>query len=322
MPVAARVKIPQLGERTIGIRPASKIVEKRTTNLDKDQGEVSVSFLRHVSKNFTFTEDVVRERGPETFPYRFYPESELFQAMESSRSLPKTRNRRGHHSAHISCCFLQGEAVNDHPGCIAKTKEAFQLHLEPQRLKSREKKRRQSSHVTSALNGTNKGIVWEEYILDKLSLSAAEHLAHKASGEERERLFRILAERREQTKSSLSAPESGVLPSHIPNGSHTGHDNVNEPLVGLTAYTQSGEPKQRDYKDDIIRKGAFPIYQRERDIIRLNNKLEYEKQLRISYPQEPKSYSDDVKQLKSPNCLVKGHQRWRELPVLLEVSQE
>jgi hypothetical protein len=316
MPIAARVKIPQLGDRAIGIRPSSKIIDKRTTNLDKDQGEISVSFLRHVSKDFTFTEDVVRERGPETLPYRFRPESELFRATESFQSPPKGKNRRGHHSAHISCCFLQEKAVDDHPGYAAKTKGAVQLHLEQRRLKSREKKKKHSSHVTSAStrNSTDKGILWEEYILDKLSISAAEHLAHKASGEERERLFQIIAERKEQTRSSMS----DVLQFHAIKDSHTDHDNVNKPLLGLTAYTQSAEPKQQDYRDEIIRKGAFPIYQKDHGIIRLNSNLEYEKQLRASYPQEPKSYSVSVSQLKSPNCLVKGHQRWRELPLLLE----
>lgn len=330
MSVASGVTIPQLGERTVVIKPATNVPDKPVYNLDKDKGEIPRSYLREISRHFTFTEDVVRERGPETLPYRFHPEPELFHARELYHSQPKLigpvgrHNPRGPPLSHIPCCFSKGGGLEEAARWRAKSKEARRRRSHTS--KSNENQMGLTGHVISTsdsvtgLSTRDRDSRWEEFILTKLSHSAAELIAHRASGEEKEKLLRIVTKRRE--KANLpSSTENFALASHTVSDTQTSVTSVDEPKLGLTAYSRAACPNLREFKDEVFMKGALPVHQRERShTIRLDNELEYEKRLRVSYPQEPGCYSVDAEQLGKPRRVVKGQQRWRELPALLEVT--
>ena len=317
MPVAPQVTIPQLGERILRIKKAPEIVNKSTYNLEKEMVAIPALYLREISRDFTFTEDVVRERGPETLPYPFYPEAELFQTRDLLRSQTKYKRSTGRQTprSHNPRHFFQGENFETHTNSRQDSNKTSQQTQRSHTSKTREKTKGVSSHVTPSSSHShaylslNDDKIWEEVILTKLSHSSAERLASRGSGDTRER--RLLVGRETRERENVNAPQS-----HKRGNSHAAYD---EPTLGLTCYTQAAEPKQRNYRDEVVMKQLLPVHQSEDDRIRLDNDTVYEKRLAVSFPQEPKQYSTDTEQFGTPKYIIHGHRRWKALPVLTEV---
>jgi hypothetical protein len=187
---------------------------------------------------------------------------------------------------------------------------------------------------------------WDEYVLALLSKSTAKWLSDElCTGPQQARLMNFLKDRYEEGGKGEKEKEAG---SHTPsNGVASKRRNskfgaeLDKVLTEANLephYTPSftfpaavGDKKLTS--DNIFQQemmaGAFPLKGRRAPrksiVLDTNSHLKFEKKLQANFPEDPKKWSQgrrSSKAVKLPGTsgkVVKGLQRWNELPALLQV---
>ena len=301
--VAARVHIPQLGGTAIALKTTgTEPTRQPAYDLRKHKREVSTRYLKRISAGLSFNEDVVKERGPETIPYRSEELKRLFRA-ETKRKPPSTQQRKWapRPLSHFRC---MGKDPNREEGKGIEIPPP--LPSPPSRLGFRRKTPQRSVQSSKASPvATDR---WEKYILTQLSDSAADLLIRKSSGggEEKDALARFMENYRKEGRRVYER----VKPKE-----DTEEERSNTPKENDTK-----TKKVANFRDDWLAKTKI-VPGVGNDLIRFDNGDEYEKVLTVSYPENPKTYSEKTRRLASPAELIKGHRRWKDFPAPVEARK-
>ena len=313
---------------------------------DKSAKDISRSYLKKVSTGLVFNEDVLQDRAPHTLPYsednlhEVFRRGGLFHAKANAEGLGGRHDPRGIVKRH-ALCHLKGPRLK--PLRRSKTTPADAEKLIP----TPKIKAVQSSTDTTPSKVAERH-EWDEYVLACLSHSTAKWIINEqSSGCDKERLNSFF-ENRMKAKEEKSAADAGlaeVVPEETKQSSaKKKHKELKDKKsqqsldVHYTpSFTLSPAVGNKKFETDNIFQqellgGAQPVPSKKPSessyvVLDTNDKLKFQKQLQENYPQgskvwySSKGVSDrtKAKPQKKPKKLVKGLQRWKDLPVVAQV---
>ena len=315
---------------------------------DKSTQDISRSYLKKVSTGLVFNDDVLLDRAPHMLPYNeddlhtVFRNGGLFQAKASAVGLGGRHDPRGVVKRH-TLCHLKGPR---------KLKPLRQLKTTPARADTEKhitvpacKAKAVQSSTDTALSKDVAKHEWDEYALACLSQSTAKWIINEqSSGSDKERLNSFLEKRIKATDAkttavgvSENAPEETKHSSAMKKVKESKDKKSQQTLEihytpSFTLSTAVGNKKLET--DNIFQQellgGAQPVPSKksvESSFIVLDTKdeLKFEKQLQENYPQGSKiwyrgpSGNTEAKPQEKPKKLVRGLQRWKDLPIVVQV---
>ncbi|XP_028390867.1 HEAT repeat-containing protein 4-like [Dendronephthya gigantea] len=181
---------------------------------------------------------------------------------------------------------------------------------------------------------------WDEYVLALLSQSTARWLSDElSSGPEQTRLVNFLKNRYEKMENKEDDESASATQlkdeTHKRENSKFGEEldkvltDANfEPHYSPSFTLPPAVGKKKFTTDNIFQQemmaGAFPVRTgrapRKSIVLDTNSHLKFEKKLQANFPEDPNKWSKgkNQKAAKLPGKVVKGLQRWNELPALLQ----
>lgn len=317
---------------------------------DKSSKDISRSYLKKVSSGLAFNEDVLQDRAPHTLPYNedelnaVFRTGGLCHAKANSVGLVGRHDPRGVVKRH-ALCHLKGPQKLK-PLRRSKTLPAV-TDTEKLIPTTNKLKVTQSSTENTLMQGSSKH-EWDEFVLACLSNSTAKWIINEqSSGSDKERLNNFFEKRIKETeeKPELSAAvaEEGNQTSANKKLKEIREKKSQQALeIHYTpSFTLSSAVGSKKLETDNIFQqellgGAQPVPSKKTPessyiVLDTNDKLKFQKQLQENYPQDSKVWFSSeraasgkikVKSQKKPKKLVKGLQRWKELPVVVQVHVE
>ena len=318
---------------------------------DKSSKDISRSYLKKISTGLVFNEDVLQDRAPHTLPYNedelntVFRTGGLCHAKGPSIGLVGRHDIRGVVKRH-ALCHLKGPRKlkplrrSKTLPAITDTGRAITVTTKPKVTQS---------FTENTLSQGSSQHEWDEFVLACLSKSTAQWIiSEQSTGSDKERLSSFYEKRIKET-------EEETLPSKELSEGATVNKKQTSAKKKLTeikekksqqaleihytpSFTLSPAVGSKKLETDNIFQqellgGAQPVSSKKNSdssviVLDTNDKLKFQKQLQENYPQDSKvwysskgsSAKAKEKPQKKPKKLVKGLQRWKELPVVVQVN--
>ncbi|KAL9983640.1 hypothetical protein ACROYT_G005843 [Oculina patagonica] len=316
---------------------------------DKSSKDISRSYLKKISSGLAFNEDVLQDRAPHTLPYNEDELNSVFRTgglghhAKGHMVGPVGRHdTRGVVKRH-ALCHLKGPRKLK-PLRRSKTTPAFTNTEKLIRTTTKLKAARSSTE--NALSQESSKYEWDEFVLACLSKSTAQWIiSEQSSGTDKERLTSFYEKRIQETEEkpaskelSVAAAAEGKRASSKKKSKELKEKKSQQALeIHYTpSFTLSSAVGSKKLETDNIFQqellgGAQPVSSKKTSdssfiVLDTNDKLKFQKQLQENYPQDSKVWysskgpSGKVKEKpqKKPKKPVKGLQRWKELPVVVQ----
>ena len=332
--------------------PLAKLADVYTQHhpvTDKSSKDISRSYLKKISTGLAFNEDVLQDRAPHTLPYNedelntVFRTGGLCHAKGPSIGLVGRHDTRGVVKRH-ALCHLKGPRKLK-PLRRSKTSPAI-TDIE-RTIPATTKTKVTQSFTENTLSQGSSQHEWDEFVLACLSKSTAQWIiSEQSAGSDKERLSSFYEKRIKEMEETLPSKELSEGAT-VNEKQTTAKKKLKEEKKSQQAleihYTPSftlspavGSKKLET--DNIFQQellgGAQPVSSKKNSesrfiVLDTNDKLKFQKQLQENYPQDSKVWyssegsSAKVKEKpeKKPKKLVKGLQRWKELPVVVQVCE-
>lgn len=317
---------------------------------DKSSKDISRSYLKKISNGLVFTEDVLQDRAPHTLPYNdgdlqgVFKSGGLFHSKAATVGLVGRHDTRGVVKRH-ALCHLKGPRKLK-PLKRSKTTPATtdsEQHIPIPKIKLK------PSSTDVPLSKDAGRHEWDEFVLACLSQSTANWIINEQShGSDKERLKSFFEKRNQETEEKTTSVElagttkEGKKQTSAKKKVKDITDKKSRQALEIH-YTPSFtlSPKVGSKKletDNIFQQellgGAQPLPSKKASessfiVLDTTDKLKFQKQLQQNFPQgsgvwyTSKGPSGKVKAKqspKNPKKVVKGLQRWKELPVVVQVG--
>lgn len=321
--------------------------------LAKRNERQSKKCLKEMSKNFNFTNDVVALHCSHTSNYN---EDELSKAVYQSWTRNKSKvvgdmgrdDTRGPplkpRASHVRGALSKPVPT---PDALHKIDQAIKQEMEDILFSVAQTSRPYSHSIvkidkTKTPEPAQSKAEWDEYVLSLLSKSTASWLAREfSSGAQHSRLASFLKnwyrgeekdkenedtekeEEEDTTKRSSKTPEEleNVLTESIFDGPYSPSFSLPSTVGDKKLVTDNA------FQQEMLA-GAFPVKGKgispKTIVLNTNSMLAFEKRLQENYPIDPSKWSEGGKSSRAGNVpgsgkVVKGLQRWNELPSLSQV---
>lgn len=332
--------------------PLAKLADVYTQHhpvTDKSSKDISRSYLKKISTGLAFNEDVLQDRAPHTLPYNedelntVFRTGGLCHAKGPSIGLVGRHDTRGVVKRHALCHLTGPRKLK--PLRRSKTSPAI-TDIERTIPATTKTKVTQSFTENTLLQGSSQH-EWDQFVLACLSKSTAQWIiSEQSTGSDKERLSSFYEKRIKEMEGTLPSKELSEGAT-VNEKQTTAKKKLKEEKKSQQAleihYTPSftlspavGSKKLET--DNIFQQellgGAQPVSSKKNSessfiVLDTNDKLKFQKQLQENYPQDSKVWysskgsSAKVKEKpeKKPKKLVKGLQRWKELPVVVQVCE-
>lgn len=317
---------------------------------DKSSKDISRSYLKKISNGLVFTEDVLQDRAPHTLPYNdgdlpgVFKSGGLFHSKAATVGLVGRHDTRGVVKRH-ALCHIKGPRKLK-PLKRSKTTPATtdsEQHIPIPKIKLK------PSSTDVPLSKDAGRHEWDEFVLACLSQSTANWIINEQShGSDKERLKSFFEKRNQETEEKTTSVElagttkEGKKQTSAKKKVKDITDKKSRQALEIH-YTPSFtlSPKVGSKKletDNIFQQellgGAQPLPSKKASessfiVLDTTDKLKFQKQLQQNFPQgsgvwyTSKGPSGKVKAKqspKNPKKVVKGLQRWKELPVVVQVG--
>ena len=304
--------------------------------------------MKDISKNLTFSQDVMAFRCSHVLDYdeekvnstvyrgpRYGRQRTSLAASDQSTGLPPKH----------SVCHLNGPLQNKlvhKPKAFLNIDDQMKQELDDILVSVAKTSRPCKYSVAKAEypeKSSQSSAEWDEYVLALLSKSTAKLLSDEmTTGSQQVRLINFLKNRysevgkdsgdHEEQKEDPSKPRNSRFGNELEKvlteanfEPHYSPSFTFPPAVGDKKFTSDNVFQQE------MLAGAFPVRGRNRVprksiVLDTNSHLKFEKKLQANFPEDPKKWSQgrrNSKAVKFPGKVVKGLQRWNELPALLQV---
>ena len=315
---------------------------------DKSSKDISRSYLKKISNGLVFTEDVLQDRAPHTLPYNdgdlqgVFKSGSLFHSKAATVGLMGRHDTRGVVKRH-ALCHLKGPRKLK-PLKRSKTTPATtdsERHTPTPNIKLK------PSSTDVPLSKDAVTHEWDEFVLACLSQSTANWIINEQShGSDKERLKSFFEKRNKETEEKTASMElagttkEGKKQTSAKKKTITDEESQQALEIHYTpSFMLSSKVGRKKLETDNIFQqellgGAQPLLSKKASessfiVLDTNDKLKFQKQLQQNFPQgsgvwyTSKGPSGKVKakQLeKKPKKVVKGLQRWKELPVVVQVE--
>ena len=351
-PLAPQFTIPQQPKVSTKGEPLEKLADVFSQFHpvhDKSSKDISKSYLKKISSGLAFNEDVLQDRAPHTLPYNEDELNVIFRTGGLSHAKASTVGLVGRHDPRgvvrrHALCHLKGPRKLK-PLRRSKTTPAI---TDTENLFPKAAKIKGSlSSTDNALSKPPSKHEWDEFVLACLSKSTAQWIINEQlSGSDKERLNSFFEKRMTETEekltskgSSVSVAEEGKQTSAKKKLKQISEKKSQQALeIHYTpSFTLPSTVGHKKFESDNIFQqellgGAQPVASKKASessyiVLDTNDKLKFQKQLQENYPKDSKVwYSSErpsgkkkVKSQEKPKKLVKGLQRWKELPVVVQV---
>lgn len=332
--------------------PLAKLADVYTQHhpvTDKSSKDISRSYLKKISTGLAFNEDVLQDRAPHTLPYNedelntVFRTGGLCHAKGPSIGLVGRHDTRGVVKRHVLCQLKGPRKLKPLRG--SKTSPAI-TDIE-RTIPATTKTKVTQSFTENTLSQGSSQHEWDEFVLACLSKSTAQWIiSEQSTGSDKERLSSFYEKRIKEMEETLPSKELSEGAT-VNKKQTTAKKKLKEEKKSQQAleihYTPSftlspavGSKKLET--DNIFQQellgGAQPVSSKKNSessfiVLDTNDKLKFQKQLQENYPQDSKVWysskgsSAKVKEKpeKKPKKLVKGLQRWKELPVVVQVCE-
>lgn len=332
--------------------PLAKLADVYTQHhpvTDKSSKDISRSYLKKISTGLAFNEDVLQDRAPHTLPYNedelntVFRTGGLCHAKGPSIGLVGRHDTRGVVKRHALCHLKGPRKLKPLRG--SKTSPAI-TDIE-RTIPATTKTKVTQSFTENTLSQGSSQHEWDEFVLACLSKSTAQWIiTEQSTGSDKERLSSFYEKRIKEMEETLPSKELSEGAT-VNKKQTTAKKKLKEEKKSQQAleihYTPSftlspavGSKKLET--DNIFQQellgGAQPVSSKKNSessfiVLDTNDKLKFQKQLQENYPQDSKVWysgkgsSAKVKEKpeKKPKKLVKGLQRWKELPVVVQVCE-
>lgn len=332
--------------------PLAKLADVYTQHhpvTDKSSKDISRSYLKKISTGLAFNEDVLQDRAPHTLPYNedelntVFRTGGLCHAKGPSIGLVGRHDTRGVVKRHALCHLKGPRKLKPLRG--SKTSPAI-TDIE-RTIPATTKTKVTQSFTENTLSQGSSQHEWDEFVLACLSKSTAQWIiSEQSTGSDKERLSSFYEKRIKEMEETLPSKELSEGAT-VNEKQTTAKKKLKEEKKSQQAleihYTPSftlspavGSKKLET--DNIFQQellgGAQPVSSKKNSessfiVLDTNDKLKFQKQLQENYPQDSKVWysskgsSAKVKEKpeKKPKKLVKGLQRWKELPVVVQVCE-
>lgn len=332
--------------------PLAKLTDVYTQHhpvTDKSSKDISRSYLKKISTGLAFNEDVLQDRAPHTLPYNedelntVFRTGGLCHAKGPSIGLVGRHDTRGVVKRHALCHLKGPRKLKPLRG--SKTSPAI-TDIE-RTIPATTKTKVTQSFTENTLSQGSSQHEWDEFVLACLSKSTAQWIiSEQSTGSDKERLSSFYEKRIKEMEGTLPSKELSEGAT-VNEKQTTAKKKLKEEKKSQQAleihYTPSftlspavGSKKLET--DNIFQQellgGAQPVSSKKNSessfiVLDTNDKLKFQKQLQENYPQDSKVWysskgsSAKVKEKpeKKPKKLVKGLQRWKELPVVVQVCE-
>lgn len=332
--------------------PLAKLADVYTQHhpvTDKSSKDISRSYLKKISTGLAFNEDVLQDRAPHTLPYNedelntVFRTGGLCHAKGPSIGLVGRHDTRGVVKRHALCHLTGPRKLK--PLRRSKTSPAI-TDIE-RTIPATTKTKVTQSFTENTLSQGSSQHEWDEFVLACLSKSTAQWIiSEQSTGSDKERLSSFYEKRIKEMEETLPSKELSEGAT-VNKKQTTAKKKLKEEKKSQQAleihYTPSftlspavGSKKLET--DNIFQQellgGAQPVSSKKNSessfiVLDTNDKLKFQKQLQENYPQDSKVWysskgsSAKVKEKpeKKPKKLVKGLQRWKELPVVVQVCE-
>ena len=316
---------------------------------DKSSKDVSRSYLKKISTGLAFNEDVLQDRAPHTLPYNEDELNTVFRtgglchhAKGHSVGLVGRHDTRGVVKRH-ALCHLKGPRKLKP---LKRSKTSPAIADTEKAIPAITKANVSQSLTENTLSQGSSQHEWDEFVLACLSKSTAQWIiSEQSTGSDKERLSSFyekrIKEMEETPPKDLSAGETvhEKRPSAKKKLKEVKEKKSQQALeIHYTpSFTLSPAVGSKKLETDNVFQqellgGAQPVSSKKNSessfiVLDTNDKLKFQKQLQENYPQDSKVWysrkgsSAKVKDKpqKKPKKLVKGLQRWKELPVVVQV---
>ena len=315
---------------------------------DKSAKDISRSYLKKVSTGLVFNEDVLQDRAPHTLPYseddlhEVFRRGGLFHAKSNAEGVGGRHDPRGVVKRH-ALCHLKG------PRKLKPLRRSKTTPADAEKRIPTPKMKTVQSCTDTTLSKVAERHEWDEYVLACLSHSTAKWIIdEQSSGSDKERLNSFFGNRMKATEENSAAGPglSEVVPEETKRTSTKKtqkdiKDKKSQQSLEVhytPSFTLSPAVGNKKFETDNIFQqellgGAQPVPSRKPSsdssyvVLDTNDKLKFQKQLQENYPQgskvwySSKGVSDRTKgkSQNKPKKLVKGLQRWEDLPVVAQV---
>lgn len=317
---------------------------------DKSSKDISRSYLKKISNGLAFNEDVLQDRAPHTLPYKedelntVFRTGGLCHAKGHTIGLVGRHDTRGVVKRH-ALCHLKGPRKLK-PLRRSKTLPAI-TDTEKTIPVTTKVKVAQSFTENTLSQGSSKH-EWDEFVLACLSKSTAQWIiSEQSTGSDKERLNSFYEKRIKETEETLPSKDLSVGVTTVDEKQTSAKKKLKEikekksqqaleihytPSFTLSPAVGSKKLETDNIFQQELLGGAQPVSSKKNSessfiVLDTNDKLKFQKQLQENYPQDSKVWysskgpSGKVKEKpqKKPKKLVKGLQRWKELPVVVQV---
>ena len=318
---------------------------------DKSDKNISRSYLKKVSTGLVFNEDVLQDRAPHTLPYKegdlhaVFRSGGLFHAKANTVGPGGRHDTRGVVKRH-ALCHLKGPK---------KLKPLRRSKISPATTDTGKHIPTPKVHVKVMPSSTDTALSksavkheWDEFVLACLSQSTAKWIINEqSSGSDKERLKSFFEKRNKETEEKTAPMElsettaKGSKQSSAKKKVKECKDKKSQQALEIhytPSFTLSPAVGSKKLETDNIFQqellgGAQPVPSKKASessyiVLDTNDKLKFQKQLQKNYPQGSKVWYSSKgpvgkmkpEQQKKPKKLVKGLQRWKELPVVVQVE--
>lgn len=315
---------------------------------DKSAKNISRSYLKKISTGLVFDEDVLLDRAPHTLPYNEDDLNAVFRsggichANKQAAGFGGRHDPRGVVKRH-ALCHLKGPRKLK-PLRKAKTMPA---RAKTEKLLSATKVKGTYSSTAMTLSNDSERHEWDEYVLACLSQSTAKWIINEqSSGSDKERLNSFLEKRIQESKETTA--DAGLLENAAEEKkAFIAKKKVKEikdkesqqtleihytPSFALSPAVGDKKIETHNIFQQELLGGAQPVPSKKPSessyiVLDTNNKLKFQRQLQDNYPQGSEVWFSATKvsmnkakkkPQKKPNKFVKGLQRWKELPVVVQ----
>lgn len=316
---------------------------------DKSSKDISKSYLKKISSGLAFNGDVLLDRAPHTLPYNEDELNAVFRTGGLGHAKGHVVGPVGRHDTRgvvkrHALCHLKGPRKLKP---LRRSKTMPGPTNTEKLIPATRKVKVAHSSTENALAKESPKHEWDEFVLACLSKSTAQWIiSEQSSGTDKERLCSFYEKNIQDTEEKPTSTELSVAEaeegkqSTAKKKSKEIRDKKSQQAVEIhytPSFTLSSAVGNKKFETDNIFQqellgGAQPMPSKKTSdssfiVLDSNDKLKFQKQLQENYPQDSKVWYSSkgpsgkvkVKPQKKPKKLVKGLQRWKELPVIVQV---
>jgi len=316
---------------------------------DKSSKDISRSYLKKISTGLAFNEDVLQDRAPHTLPYNedelntVFRTGGLCHTKGHSIGLVGRHDTRGVVKRH-ALCHLKGPRKLKP---LRRSKTSRAITDTERTIPAITKAKGTQSFTESTSSQRSSQHEWDEFVLACLSKSTAQWIiSEQSTGSDKERLSSFYEKRIKETEETLPSkePSEGATVNKKQTSAKKKLKEIKEkksrqaleihytPSFTLSPAVGSKKLETDNIFQQELLGGAQPVSSKKNSessfiVLDTNDKLKFQKKLQENYPQDSNVWysskgssaeAKDKSQKKSKK-LVKGLQRWKELPVVVQV---